>query len=80
MSERVYTLEKMFEIWDDKTGECLEVGPDRDSLGLLELREKGEGTGKILARITLDRERARLLVEALKELLNPPQYPPRVAP
>lgn len=33
-----YSFETVYQIWNDKTGERVEVGPDRDGLDLIELR------------------------------------------
>lgn len=58
-------LEIMREIWPDHgDGEYLEVGPDRDGTGCVEIRQK-EPDGKISARITMSPEFARLLAGAL---------------
>ena len=61
-----YELEQMFEIWDERGG-VIEVGPDRDGLGLLEIRVRDDGS-KITTRITLEKPQARLLVTALRNL------------
>jgi hypothetical protein len=39
MSENTkYTVERPVQIWNDKTGERYEIGPDRDGIDLVELR------------------------------------------
>jgi len=64
----MYTLEMMFEIWDDDNGECIEIGPDRDGLDCIEIRVKNDG--KLGDRIILSYEQAALLVEAIQKLLE----------
>ncbi len=68
MSEQKYSLEKMFEIWNDTTGECLQIGPDRDGLDLIEIRMKDD-TGKTNDRITMTKEQARLLADAIQQFI-----------
>lgn len=50
-----FTVEKVMKIWDDKVGEYLQIGPDGDGLGLLDLQYV-DVTGKINSRIVLPRE------------------------
>ena len=64
----MYTLEMMFEIWDDDNGECIEIGADRDGLDCIEIRVKNDG--KLGDRIILSYEQAALLVEAIQKLLE----------
>ena len=33
-----YSTEMVMQVWNDDTGERVEIGPDRDSLGLVEIR------------------------------------------
>ena len=61
------TMERLFEIWNDDTGERIDVGPDRDGLELVEIRAR-EQDGTIRDRITLTREQAALVAQALLEL------------
>lgn len=63
-----YTLEKMFEVWNDQHGDCIEIGPDRDGLDLVELRQKNHD-GQISNRIAFSKEEIPLIVEALEELI-----------
>ena len=60
-----YTLERMFEVWDDGSGSSIEIGPDRDGLDLVEVRARDQG--KIVARITMSKEQAALVAKALSE-------------
>lgn len=66
-----FMLESLIEIWDDDSGSRLEIGPDRDGLGLLEIREK-DASNKILARITLTKDQAELVRRGLGKLLDDP--------
>lgn len=61
------TIEKLFEIWNDDTGSCIEVGPNKDGLGGIEIRAKDD-KGKIEASVLLLKEEARLVAQALTEL------------
>jgi len=67
-----FSLEQMFQIWDDGTGECIEVGPDRDGLGLIEIRYR-LANGQIGNRIVMPKEQARLVVRALTYLSGSPE-------
>jgi hypothetical protein len=69
MSDHIYELEKLFEIWDNKAGLHLEVGPDRDGLGLIEIRSFDD-KNKIDARLSFDKAQARLIGIAINELLG----------
>ena len=61
-----YELEVMREIWPPHgDGEYLEIGPDRDGLELIEIRQK-ESNGKISARISLRIDEVKLVVQALE--------------
>lgn len=61
-----FELETMYEIWGRE--ECIEVGPDRDGLDLIEVRvkQKDGAAWKIFARFSMLPEQAQLLSEALK--------------
>lgn len=64
-----FTLETLKEIWNNETGDRLEVGPDRDCLGLLEIRTRNT-EGKITSRVSFSRDEATLLIQALKSFEN----------
>lgn len=49
------TVEWVMQVWSDKTGCRVEIGPDSDSLGLIEMRSV-DGNGKITARLTFTPE------------------------
>ena len=59
-----FTEEIVHQIWDDKTGERVEVGPDADSIGLIEIRQV-DSTGKIVERITINPEIAEMVARAI---------------
>ena len=60
-----YEMETLREIWPTKgEGERIEIGPDRDGLKLVEIRQK-EPNGTISGRITVEPEAAKLIAEAL---------------
>lgn len=67
MTEKKYTLEKMFEVWNDRSGECIQIGPDRDGLDLLEIRQR-DSENNITGRITFNREQGNLILAALTDL------------
>lgn len=60
----MYSLENLARIWNDNTGECIEVGPDNDGLDLLEIRAYTDKK-KLTGSITLTSEQAKLVAEAL---------------
>ncbi|WP_394475050.1 hypothetical protein [Ralstonia mannitolilytica] len=62
-----YEMEQLFEIWDNADGTRVEVGLDRDGLGLLEIRQRDE-KGNIEARMTFPFELARLVAEAVSRI------------
>ena len=60
-----FTMETVREIWDDKHGSRVDVGPDRDGLNLVELRCVSDD-GKMGDRIVMKPEQARLVAEAIR--------------
>jgi len=64
-----YTKERMYQVWDDKHGDRIEVGPDRDGLDLLEIRQYGDD-GKLTASVTMTKERALLVAEAIADIAS----------
>jgi len=60
-------LEKMFEVWEDSWH--YEIGPDRDGLGMLEIRyyEGKETTSH--HRLAFSKEAGALISQALQELV-----------
>ena len=63
------SYERNIKIWNDVTGEAIYVGPDGDSLGLVEIR-KLDADGKIINREAVSRETALLLAKAILEYSN----------
>jgi hypothetical protein len=60
-----YEMETMREIWPEKgDGERIKVGPDRDGLRCVEIRQL-EADNKISSRITFSVEAARLVAHAM---------------
>ena len=58
-----YSLEQRFEIWNDKTGESINISADYDGLDLIEIRWADPDS--VTGAITLTQEQATLLVQAL---------------
>lgn len=59
-----YSKEKMWEVWNDDDGTHVEIGPDRDCFGFIEIRRKDE-KGKIVERFAFNPEEAKLIAEAI---------------
>ncbi len=72
MSMPRFKLEDHFEIHDNKTHESLEIGPDREGLGLLEFRVKNE-KNNVTTRFTFHPDQAPLMIEALTKLWSEKQ-------
>ena len=66
-----YTLEKHLQIYDDNSGEYIEVCPDADGLDLIDIRQC-ESSGKIDYRMTFSKEQALLIIKALQEIIDRP--------
>ena len=66
MSKKGFSAEIVHKIYDDSTGEHIEVCPDADSGDLIDIRQI-EG-GKIVARITGEPEQMRLVAQAILKL------------
>lgn len=59
-----FTLETLREVWDEESGgDCVEIGPDRDALGLVELRCKHDD--KIIERMSFMPAEALLIAQAI---------------
>ena len=65
-----YSTEVVHRVFNDDTGEYIEVGPDADGGDLLELRQINSD-GKIAARIVGEPEQMRLVAEAILKLTSP---------
>lgn len=64
-----YTKEHLVQIWDDQTGDHIEVGPDRDGLELIEIRLYSGSDHKAYTITTFNREQAKLVAQALEHAL-----------
>lgn len=65
-----WELETLKEIWNNDTGECVEIGPDRDGLGLLELRYRLYRSGQITERFSMRPPIAKEFHRALGRWVN----------
>lgn len=65
----MHTLEKCYKIYDNETGESVQVCDDADCGDLTDVRYVDE-TGKIGARITLSDEQLVLLYQALAQRIR----------
>lgn len=66
-----YTSETIRQIWNDETGERIEIAPDRDGLGLVEIRFVTDD-GVVGQSITGKAEQMRLVALALLDSLSEP--------
>lgn len=68
-TERKFSTETIVRIYDDTSGECVEVGPDSDIGELVEIRQRQQN-GEIYkgARITMEPEQALELARAILRL------------
>ena len=64
-----YSLEKKYEIWNDKTGERYTIGPDSDCLGMIQLTQYGDD-GVETGRMTFPDGTMDLIIEALTLAYN----------
>lgn len=55
-----YSVERPLQVWNDKSGDRYEIGPDRDGLDLIEIRVYS-ADGKVLDRVSMPREVWNLL-------------------
>jgi hypothetical protein len=65
-----YSVETVFQIWNDRSGERIELGPDRDGLDLFEIRSVTDD-GKTTNCVTLTREQLELLETVIGKALRP---------
>ena len=63
MNRNEYRVETLREVWSEFY-ECVEIGPDRDGLGQVEIRFKTDD-GKIGSRMYYDPAQARLVARAM---------------
>jgi len=65
-------LELLCEIWNEH-GDHFEIGPDRDGLDMIEIREYVQGTekdDKCINRVVFTKDTARLMITALTKVLE----------
>jgi len=62
-----YSVEDVVVIWNDGTGERIEVGPDREVIGLCEIRQYTDDSKKTESLIC-SKEQALLIAEAIQKL------------
>jgi hypothetical protein len=67
MEDTEYTLETVHQIWNDKSGTRIEIGPDRDGLDLIEIRSYTDD-GKIGQSVTFTEKEFRLLSVAIDRM------------
>ena len=63
-----YSLEMTMEIWNDRTGERITVGSDRDGLDLIEITFIADD-GTKGSSLQIDEKQAELLMQALGKVL-----------
>ena len=63
-----YTVEKVYEIWGCD-GERMEVGQDRESLGLIEIRD-WDGSDTVQRTLLMEKGQAKLMIKCLRELIR----------
>jgi len=63
------SVETITQIWDDKTGELIEIGPDKDGLDLLEIRYCSKD-GNDRRGIVFTYEQAAFIINAIQKQLN----------
>lgn len=63
-----HSLETVYEIWNNQVGSRIEIGPDRDSIGLVSIRSV-MSDGKREAEVLCNHDEAKLLHAALGKML-----------
>lgn len=69
-----FSLETICSVWNDGTGDRIEVGPDRDGIGLIEIRHYESSAKDPDRSFVLTLNEAKGLVEALRHVIA---HPPR---
>lgn len=64
-----YSIETVRQVWNDDTGERVEIGPDRDGLDLIEIRQVTDD-GVTTATVTLTREQLEKLQKCIELTLS----------
>jgi hypothetical protein len=68
-----FTLETSYKIYDEENGSYIEICPDADGLGLIEIRDVNE-KGVITNTITMPPEQAKMVNLALNLLINEDRF------
>lgn len=63
-----YSSETIYRIHNDDTGEVIEIRPDMDGLGLVELLSKGSHNGKVEARVVFCPSAIQDIIHALESV------------
>jgi hypothetical protein len=63
-----FEIETVHKVYDNDSGDYISVGPDADGLGLIENMLVEDG--KIVSRMSMPREQAVLVVEAMQRALG----------
>lgn len=64
-----YTVEACFSVWDDDTGDRLEVQSDADGLGLVELRSI-DRSGSEEGNVVMKEDQLALVIECLNRFMK----------
>lgn len=62
------SVEKRIQVWDDDAGTYVEVGPDHDGLGLIQITQVYSKDETFI--ITVSKQEAILLSQAIMEVAN----------
>jgi hypothetical protein len=71
MSKKGFSTEIVHKVYNDDTGEFIEVGPDADGTDLIEIRCV-DANGNIGNRLCGEPEQMRLVAEAILKLTEKP--------
>lgn len=64
-----FSLEAVYQIWDDKHGSRIEVSPDKDGLDMVEVRFVDDA-GQVGASIVMQPEQAALVARAIGDTIK----------
>ena len=64
-----FSMEKLFQIWNDITGTRLEVGESQDCPELVEIRSY-TNTGKIETSVSMTIDEAKLVLQGLQQTID----------
>lgn len=60
-----FSLETVVRVYDDTSGDYLEIGPDMDALDLIEIRAYAAHDKTIVQRLTIHPDSLDLVIQAL---------------